>query len=107
MTIYYVNCRLCKHEMEIHRRPRGENVATGEVNDAIRACEAILARAFGRPEQKQEREVKGGLSFTVIVAKPEKKLEAGDDRRSLPREVNGDGQSLPGFRELPEGELPE
>jgi hypothetical protein len=82
-------------------------IRDGKDADAIRACEAILARAFGRPEQKQESEVKGGLSFELIVAKPEKALEAGDERRSLPREVDGDGQSLPGFRELPEGELPE
>jgi hypothetical protein len=48
------------------------------------------------------------LSFQLIVAPPEKALEADDERRSLPREVNGNGQSLPaGFPELPEGELPE
>jgi len=50
--------------------------------------------------------IKGGLSFQLILAKPEETLEAGDELRSLHREENGNGQSLPaGFRELPEGEL--
>ena len=38
-------------------------VHDGKDSDAIRACEAILARAWGRPEQRQESEVKGGLNF--------------------------------------------
>ena len=76
----------------------------GKDSDAIRACEAVLDRGFGRPEQKQEREVKGGLSFQLLISRPETKvLEAESAPQPLAREVNGNGQSLPaGFCELPE-----
>jgi len=67
-----------------------------------------MAYLWGKPLETQavEHSGAGGFTFELIVAPPGKALEAGDERRSLPREVNGNGQSLPaGFRELPEGEL--
>jgi hypothetical protein len=82
-------------------------IRDGKDSDAIRACEAILARAWGRPEQRQESEVKGGLSFQLIVGPPEKALEAGDEPELLARATDGNGQSLPAGFQLPEGELVE
>jgi hypothetical protein len=76
----------------------------------MEALKLGYAYLYGKPLETQtvEHSGQGGLSFQLIIAKPEKALEEGGEPELLAREVNGNGQSLPtGFRELPEGELPE
>ena len=67
----------------------------------MEALKLGYAYLWGKPLETQAVEHSGqggGFTFELILAKPE-----GDERRSLPGEENGNGQSLPtGFSELPE-----
>jgi len=68
----------------------------------MEALKLGYAYLWGKPLETQasvEHTAQGSWNLQIILAKPEKALEAGDERRSLPGEVNGDGQSLAGFRE--------
>ena len=56
----------------------------------MEALKLGYAYLWGKPLETQavEHSGAGGFTFELIVAPPGKALEAGDQRRSLPREVN-------------------
>jgi hypothetical protein len=59
-TIYYVRCILCQHEIEIQRRPPGENIATGfgvawNVDIICPACGTKANYGYGDVRKRDER----------------------------------------------------
>jgi hypothetical protein len=46
VTSYYISCRLCKNEIEVHRRWRGKKIAFGAEWSMDIVCHACGTKAF-------------------------------------------------------------
>jgi len=72
VTIYYVSCIHCKHELEINRKPPGENVATRfgiawTVDIVCRACDTKAHYGYDDVRKRHEPSVEAleRSSFTA------------------------------------------
>ena len=59
VTIYYVNCKACKGEIELDRKPRGENIATafsGAWSETLECKGCNLSNRYERSDVKERQE---------------------------------------------------